>query len=88
MQRNIDIYKNDVLVGSGKVGIKFVDNDYGVPCGKYYISDCGAVLGDNEDESEDIYNAINKALEEGKKRVDINGNIYTWSIWTMTTSKL
>ena len=88
MQRHIDIYKNDVWAGSGKVGIKFINNDYGVPCGKYYISDCGAVLGDNEDESEDIYNAINKALEEGKKRVDINGNIYTWSIWTMTTSKL
>ena len=81
MQRNIDIYKNDVLVGSGKVGIKFVDNDYGVPCGKYYISDCGAVLGANGEESEDIYNAIDEALEEGNKRVvDSQNNVYTWSI--------
>ena len=75
MQRNIDIYKNDVWCWSGKVESRSI---------RYYIvdSDCEAVLG------EDIYKAINEALWGGKKRVDINGNIYTWSIWTMTTSKL
>ena len=81
MQRHIDVYKNNVWAGSGKVSIKFVNNDYGVPCGKYYISDCGAVLGAGEDESEDIYDAIDEALEEGKKRVvDSQNNIYTWQI--------
>ena len=67
-QKTITIYRDDVWSGSGTL-----DTDG-------QIVDCAAVLGDDQDESEQTYQAIEDAIEEKNDSVQTVNGTYTWLI--------
>ena len=54
----ISISQNNVWAGSGKLSDGI-------------ISDCGAKFGANQDESEQVYEMIEDAIEEGKDSLNV-----------------
>ena len=67
----INIYRDGVWAGGGEL----VDGE---------IVDCSAVLGGDQDESEETYCMIEEAIEEGKSEVVRPDGKYTWSITPAT----
>ena len=76
----ISISQDNVWAGSGKLtdGI---------------ISDCGAQFGADQDESENVYELIEEAIEEGKDSIRVeladipNAVLISWTI-TPTTERV
>lgn len=71
----ISISVDGVWSGSGRV----VDDSR--------IVDCGAVFAGGQDESDDVYEAIEEAISEGRdsqriEHADGTTHVYTWSIAT------
>lgn len=66
MKTKITIYRDDVWAGEG-----WLDADG-------QIVDCPAVLGDDQDESDAVYAAIESAIEDGEDCVVVKDGTYTW----------
>lgn len=67
-KRAIQIYRDGVRAGIGAI-----DEDN-------VISDCGAVLGINQDESDRTYLFITDAIDDGDEMVTRPDGRYTWEI--------
>jgi hypothetical protein len=67
-KRAIQIYRDGVWAGTGAI-----DEDN-------VISDCGAVLGNNQDESDATYDAITDAIDNDEESVKRPDGLYTWEI--------
>lgn len=66
--RQISIYRDNVWAGEGIIG------DDGE------IRDCAAILGDDQDASDETYEAIQDAIESGDDEVVRSDGVYTWMI--------
>ena len=65
---NITIHRNNVWSGAGKI-----DSD-GI------ITDCPAILGYDQDASDETYEAIQDAIADGNDSVERPDGTYSWTI--------
>ena len=68
--RKITIFRDDVYAGVGKL-------DQGT------IVDCDAQLGHDTDASEETYELIEDAIDEGEESVERPDGTYTWIVETV-----
>jgi hypothetical protein len=74
----IEIYVDQVWTGSGKLARRE---------GGYRIEDCGAQFCDDNDESLEVYDSIEEAIEAGKKSITVELDGESKKItWTVTGS--
>jgi hypothetical protein len=75
----IEIYVDQVWAGSGKLAHRE---------GGYRIEDCGAQFCDDNDESMEVYDSIEEAIEAGKKSITVELEGESKKItWTVTESE-
>lgn len=67
MSKTISIYRDNVWAGLGQL----INGR---------IADCPAVLGPDQDASEETYEEIEDAIEDGETSVRRPDGIYTWDI--------
>lgn len=67
MAKRISIYRDNVWAGDGRLA-------------GGEITDCPAVLGADQDESEAVYELIQDAIEADEDSVEVHGHEYTWVI--------
>lgn len=69
MSRPISISRDGVWAGDGRF-----DDDLGI------IEDCPAVLGPDQDASDETYDAIETAIEAGRDSVARPDGTYSWTL--------